>query len=341
VWLSARLPKASRREQERLLRFAFEDQLVQEPDSQHFRLTDHDGEQARVIVVARERLRQLLAQLAALGRAPQHMQSELEADPPQNGIWRLDIAATHGILRGGGANAFAIDLAGGEVPPALLAAAQTARTATRLPAKLVLRCAPEAPAIDAQAWENALGMPVELGPAYRWAQFEPGTNILQGEFRPAGQGGAVFKRLKAPLMLLGGVVALSLLASLGEVLWQRQQLSDTRGKMQTVFRSAFPNQPLVDAPAQMRSQLNQIRRTRGLLGDDDLLALLASVGEALGADARDAVSDLRYEAGRLELTLAAQAAGDTDAIVKRLQARGLAAGKLADGKLALRREIGK
>jgi len=137
------------------------------------------------------------------------------------------------------------------------------------------------------------------------------------------------------------VIALNLLVSLGEVLWQRHQISDARSKMQTVFKSAFPNQPLVDAASQMRSQLNQVRRAHGLLGDDDLVALLASVGEALGADARDALAGLKYESGRLELTLAPQAIPNTDAIIKRLQARGLSAGRLADGKLALRRETNK
>ncbi len=341
VWLSARLPKAPKREQERLLRFAFEDQLVQEPDSQHLSLTDHAGEEARVIVVARERLRQITAQLAALGRAPALLWSELDAEEPPDGIWRLDVAATHGVLRGSGVNAFALDLCGADAPPALLATVAAAREANRLPSTLVLCRAAGAPAIAPSAWQDALALPLTAGPAYRWAEQATGSNLLHGEFRGASQHGAVIKQMRPALWLLAGAIAASFLVSVGEVLWQRHQLADAQAKMQAVFKATFPNQPLVDAPAQMRSQLNLARRAHGQLGDDDLVALLASVGEALGADARDALAGIKYEAGRLELTLAPQAVANTDAIVERLKTRGLAAGRLGDGKLALRREINK
>ena len=341
VWLTGRLPKASKREQERLLRFAFEDQLVLEPDSQHLTLTDHSGDTARVIVIARDRLRQIVAQLAALGRTPAYLRAELEGEDPAEGVWQLDLASGHGVLRGTGVNAFAFDLSDTAVPIALGATVAAAREANRLPATLVLRRGANAPAIDPKAWQDVLGVPVESGSTYRWTELAPGSNLLHGEFRAASQHGAVIKQMRPALWLLGSVIALNLLVSLGEVLWQRHQISDARTKMQTVFKSAFPNQPLVDAPAQMRSQLNQVRRAHGLLGDDDLVALLASVGEALGADARDALGGLKYESGRLELTLAPQAIPNTDAIIKRLQARGLTAGRLADGKLALRRETNK
>ncbi len=341
VWLSARLPKVSKREHERVLRFAFEDQLVQEPDSQHLTLTDHSGETARVIVVACDRLRQIVAQLSALGRMPAILRAELEGDEPNNGVWRFDMAAHHGVLRGTGVNAFPIDLADNHAPSSLVAVIAAARTANSLPARLTISRAPSAPTIDAAAWQATLGLPVEMGPAYRWATLPTGTNLLHGEFRHSGGRNALLRQMRPALLLITTALIVNLVASLVTVLWQRQQIADTRSNMQTVFKSAFPNQPLVDASAQMRSQLNQMRRSRGLLGDDDLVALLATVGEALGADARDSLGSIKFESGRLELTLTPQAIPNIDAMIKRLQARGLSVGRLGDGVLALRRDITK
>ena len=91
----------------------------------------------------------------------------------------------------------------------------------------------------------------------------------------------------------------------------------------------------------MRQQLNLERARHGLLRDDDALALLAQAAEALGTDAAGGVAALRYEDGRLDLTLNGPAAARAEAVVGLLTARGLLADLRRDGAsthLLLRRE---
>lgn len=340
VWLGTRLPRASKREQDRLIRFALEDQLVQEPDSQHYTITDRDGESARVLVATRERLRQVVSQLEALGRAPKRALAEVQlANTVGEGEWALHCGAEQAIVVGVTATPFAFDLDNTAPPPLLVTAAQQAREANRLPARCVVHRAPGTPAFDIAHWQDTLAVPVEEGAPYQWAAFSGGTNLLHDEFMPDQERTAWLRRARPVLWVMAAAIAVELLLSAGQTLWQRQQLKDARNRMQTVFRTAFPNQPLVDPAAQMRSQLNQLRRAHGQLGDDDAITLLAQVGEALGGDARDALDAAKYENGRLELTLSPRMAVSIGSISQRLSARGLMVAPQGENRIAVRKEV--
>lgn len=340
VWLTARLPKASKREQDKLIRFALEDQLVQEPDSQHYTITDRDGDSARVLVTARDRLRQIVAQLDALGRAPSRAFAEVQTAPDApEGEWALHCSRHQAIVSGVTPTPFAFDLDDGAVPALLQAAASQARDENRLPARCVVHRSASASEIDPQSWEGALSIPVEEGPAYKWSTVSSGINLLHGEFMPDKARAAWLRRARPVLWVVGAAICVELVLSVGQVMWQRAQLKDSRDRMQTVFKTAFPNQPIVDPAAQMRSQLNQLKRAHGQLGDDDVIALLAQVGEALGGDARDALDGLKYEGGRLELTLSARAAGSLSSITQRLTARGLLVAQQGENRIAVRKEV--
>lgn len=340
LWLAAKLPRAPRREQDRLVRFALEEHLVQEPDSQHFTITDRDEEGARVLVVARERLQQIAAQLTALGRPPLHAYAELQTIAPAQEGWLLTLGSRHAVISGAAATPFSLDVDADLAPPTgLIATVALARHQNRLPAQIVVRCAHDAPKIDLAAWSEALALPCERGEDYRWAAFSGASNLLQGEFSPSQNKGRILRRIRPALWLAGGMLALEMVFSVGQIFWQNHQISQARKAMQGIFLSSFPNQPVVNATAQFRSQLSQIRHAHGQLGDDDMLSLLAVVGETLGGDARDALEGFRYEDGRLELTVSPRTAATLPALIDRLRARGLQVGKLADNKIALRRDI--
>ncbi|WP_374399746.1 type II secretion system protein GspL [Niveibacterium sp.] len=340
VWLSARLPRAPKREQDKLVRFALEDQLVQEPDSQHYTITDRDGDLARVLVCARERLRQIVAQLDALGRAPSRAVAEIQAvGPTAEGEWVLHCGPAQAVASGIGPAPFALDLDGSAAPSLLIAAAAHARETNRLPSRCLLHRAPDSTAVDCAAWQSALGIPVEEGAAYQWSSLSNGTNLLHGEFMPDKERSAWLRRAKPVLWAAGAAIALELLLSTGQVLVQRAELRDARERMQTVFKTAFPNQPIVDPAAQMRSQLNQLKRAHGQLGDDDALALLALVGDALAGEARDGLDGLKYENGRLDLTLSPRLSGNIATVQQRLTARGLMVVQQGNNQLAIRKEV--
>ncbi|WP_374605262.1 type II secretion system protein GspL [Niveibacterium sp.] len=340
VWLSARLPRAPKREQDKLVRFALEDQLVQEPDSQHYTITDRDGDAARVLVCARDRLRQIVAQLDALGRAPIRALAEIQTvGAAAEGEWVLHCGPAQAVASGIGPTPFALDLDGTAPPSLLIAAAAHARETNRLPGRCVVHRAPDSVELDCEAWQHVLGIPVEEAAPYQWSAFSTGTNLLHGEFMPDKERSAWLRRAKPVLWAAGAAIALELLLSTGQVLVQRGQLKDARERMQAVFKTAFPNQPIVDPAAQMRSQLNQLKRAHGQLGDDDALALLSLVGEALAGDARDGLDGLKYENGRLDLTLSPRLSANIATVQQRLTARGLIVVQQGDKQLAIRKEV--
>ena len=347
LWLEVPLPRAARRDLPRLLAYALEDRLLKDPDSQHLTVSHRrpaeDGERdlAGVLVVARERLRLVVAQLAAIGRQPQRVLAEVQTAPADPQGWQLSLSADGAVLRTGPDAGLAID--GDILVPLLAQQAATARAANKAPAGIGLHIAAGMPAPDLAGLQTETGIETVAGTPYRWwqgADRKP-ANLLHGEFAPSARGGAWLGRLGPALALGGGALALWLIANVGEVLWMKHQAGDIDGRIERIYRTSFPNTPVVAPAAQMRQQLNQERARHGLLRDDDALALLAQAAEALGTDAAAGIVALRYEEGRLDLTLGGAAAARAEAVVGLLASRGLLADLRQDGNaphLLLRRE---
>ena len=82
-------------------------------------------------------------------------------------------------------------------------------------------------------------------------------------YSPAEQWGLA--RL-APAAWVGGfALALWFAVGVGEVLWLKHQQSGIEERIERVYRSSFPNSPVVAPAAQMRQQLNLERARHGLL----------------------------------------------------------------------------
>lgn len=301
LWLETSLPRAARRDAPRLLAYALEDRLLSDPDSQHLSISHRrpaeGGETLGVLVVARERMRQLLAQLQAIGRLPRAFYSELQWVPGDDENWHVALGAGSAIIRSGTHAAHAVD--GALLQPVLEQQLAAARSANRLPQQVVVHAAPGV------AVPELAGLAlVAAGKPYLWWQGANGAaacNLLHDEFAVAGRRSPLSPELRRPLLLAGLALAVWLLAGLGETLWRQHQLADLQARQARTFQTAFPNMPAIAPAAQMRQQLNLQRARHGLLRDDDALALLAVLGEALGSDATDNLSSLRFVDGRLDL----------------------------------------
>lgn len=336
LWLEVPLPRAARRDLPRLLAYALEDRLLKDPDTQHLTLThrrpsdDSDKDLAGVLVIARERLRNLAAQLAAIGRAPRRVMAEVQTAPPGGDNWQLSLGPAGAILRCDGHGGLALDI--DILAPLVAAQATAARAANRAPGGLEVRAAPGHALPDLPALEADSGLPTQPGAPYLWWQGATGkaANLLNGDFAPRSSS----HRLAAigkPLALAGAALGIWLAATVGEVLWLKHSLSGIGERIERVYRSSFPNAPAIAPAAQMRQQLNLERARHGLLRDDDALALLARATEALGNDAAGSVAALRYEEGRLDLTLSGQGAARAEAVVGLLASRGVLADLRRDG----------
>lgn len=347
LWLEVPLPRAKRGDLPRLLAYALEDRLLKDPDTQHLSVShrrpagDGERELTGVLVVARERLRQVTAQLAAIGRPPRRVLAEVQTAPAGGEAWQLSLSAGGAILRSSSEAGIALDA--DILVPLLAAQAATARAANTAPSHVALHLAPGCPAPYLAALQAEAGLDIRPASPYLWWQGASGkaANLLHGEFAFREQGGGWLARL-APAAWVGGcALALWFAVGVGEVLWLKHQQSGIEERIERVYRSSFPNSLVVAPAAQMRQQLNLERARHGLLRDDDALALLAQAAEALGTDAAGGVAALRFEDGRLDLTLNGPAAARAEAVVGLLAARGLLADLRRDGAtthLLLRRE---
>ncbi|HNK17303.1 MAG TPA: type II secretion system protein GspL [Piscinibacter sp.] len=347
LWLKVALPRGVRRDLPRLMAYALEDRLLKDSETQQLTLShrrplaEGERDQAGVLVVARDRLRQISAQLAALGRPPQRVLSELQTAPAGTDGWHLSIGAEGAVLRTHADAGLALDI---DVLEQLLAQqAVRARAADSAPKHISLHVAPGVSAPDVVRLQQETGLPVHLTNAYHWWQAvdRKAANLLHGELAFRGGDSGWLGQFRPALAVAGAALAVWLMVQVGEVLWMKHRLNQIHERIERVYLTTFPNGPVVAPAAQMRQQLNLARTRHGLLRDDDALALLALAAEALGTQAAGGIAGLRFEEGRLNLTLAEPAAARGEAVVGLLTSRGLLADLHKDGAtthLLLRRE---
>ncbi|MCK0511162.1 type II secretion system protein GspL [Aromatoleum buckelii] len=318
-----RIPKAARREQERLLRYALETQLLKDVDAQHLAVTHQRGEgaglEAGVLVISRARLRTVLARLAEVGRVPLRAVAELQAVPDAGSSWTLALGPTGGgILRVDATHAFVADA--GALADILAHALLQARASGAEPDALEVRRAPTAPgSVEPAALAGAVaGLRVEAGSAYRWWETPAGSaDLLHGEFAPSQRGSAARQAVRRPLILAAVSVAVFVAVNLAFVLWQRHELDGIEERMRRLFVTAVPDTPAIAPALQLRRHLDEARSLHGELREDDLLALLWAYTEIGGSAAPASVRTLDYEAGQLKLTLDAAAASEVAVLEKR------------------------
>lgn len=313
--LPARLPKGARSRPTEVIAYALEDQLAGDAEDEHFVLGADERTQdevvTRVWVISRARLKAVLAALSALGRTPRRAVGELVLMPLAGDGWSVCLHADGitGCLRIGPEEGCSLDLADPAQPPLeLMLALQAARKEGRAPRVIEVHPArgraPGFTAADAALWQQALGVPVRPGGEFVWFErsAEPARNLLTGEFAALRASDSDWGRLKPALLLGLAALVLYSVFSFGEWMWLAGQRDDLREQMTAIFRSAYPQaQAIVDPPLQMRRLADQAERERGRLGSDDFLPLLATASDVLAG--RGALNHVRYEQGRLEITL--------------------------------------
>jgi len=337
--LQVQLPKGARARPTEVIAYALEDQLIGEADAEHFVVgaegaaTGDNTAPTPVWVLARARLKALLAALTALGRRPQRVISELQLAPQRAGGWSVCLHGDNatGFARLGAEEGFAFDLAEVGLPPMeLRLALQAARQGSSVPLAIdVFSARSKDQAFDADAgaaWQTALAVPVRPAGEYVWRErpAQDARNLLSGEFAPPRAANSGWGSFKPALWLGLGALVVYCLFSFGEWIWLDRQGEQLRRQMMESFRAAYPQaQTIVDPPLQMQRLNDQLRRTRGQLGSADFMPLLAAATEALGAQGRP--RSLGYEDGRLELTLLLADNAAVERAHKSLTSRGLSA----------------
>lgn len=323
------LPKARRQDRERLIAYALEERLPTETERQHFTLVEQDGERAVIAIVEAASLRRVVETCAAIGQPLDAVFGRLQCLPRLAGT---AVCVDEGAMRywrwpdGSG---FCEDcLPAAEEPVSWLAEKH------RQAAKIERVLGPSSVAA-------AFGLPLADAEPLPWFATAAATNLLHGAFSPRQAAGSWRQYLRWPLWIAGGALALHLSAGVVSAMVAGQAENQLNTKTRAIFEASFPGAAVVDPVLQMRRQLNQLRPQNGGLRDDDMLALLAGLADALGTDSRDAISSMSYEAGALEVTLAPKPGQQNhQALIASLAMRGIAAQQPAGGSdhvLKLRR----
>ncbi|HSD38385.1 MAG TPA: type II secretion system protein GspL [Rhodocyclaceae bacterium] len=336
-WAQARLPQAKAREQLRALPFAMEEQLLREPDSQHFTPAYRDGENWSVLVIARERLKRLTAQFAALGRPLDAAWSALACLPLTPDGWTLAIDATHCLLRTSPARAVIDDApppdSGADALPAIISMLLAqAHAQGSLPARIVTMGA------GSEITTALAAHQLEVVPEMTWPWHsvpDDAANLLHGEFRAAHARGELLRGLRPALILVAVVLVAHLVLGIGSALLRQHDLKEIKSRMTQLARTQLPGRALQDPALQLHRELQSQRQRRAQLADDDALALLSDLAVALGSDATASLQAVHYDGGSLVVTLAKPL--DVPALQSRLSARGVQSAVRNANVLALQR----
>ena len=330
AWLRTLLPGNARGDLMRLLRYALEDQLIGDVDEQHFTVTGRNhtpaGVEVSVLVLARQRLRQLLAQMEALGRRPVRVVSALQTGAAApDGRWHLLVEPDHGcILHRPGLPAMAMD---GDSAAALIEHLVDTQIRTGgEPPGLNLHLSDGATAPDLSSLQSTNAMDLTQGPAHRWwADRRAAADLLHGDFSPGGGGSGLLRALRAPAALAALAALLLVGINTAEVVWQGQQLRDVEARMTRLFETTVPNTPAIAPAVQLRRSLDDARSHHGQLREDDFLSLLDALAEVGGAEIHGTVERVEYDSGTLRLDFIPESRVDTDLLRVRLATFGYSA----------------
>jgi len=321
------VPRTQQRRLGEALRYLAEDISLQEPERLHVAAAPGpDRDSLCLGLIERPWLEQLLARLRRAGLVAESAYPEtlLPALAPRT--WTVVWAGNESFVRTAEHEASMLDLAEpGAAPAALRLALEQASARGSAPQALVVRCAPDVPAPDLAAWSDALGLPVEDGPAWQWAsaQPRPAFELLQGEF--ASRRGALpwLSGLRAAAILALAFAALNSLALALDWHAKARERDALLAQMRGLYRETFgENAVVVDAPLQMQRALGQLRERSGRIGPADFVALAGIAAGVLPPASRQRVEGLTYDAGTLTLTLRPSDGEPPAALLAQLRARG-------------------
>jgi general secretion pathway protein L len=321
-----------------------EEQLLDEPTALHLALQPDAASAAKPWVMACDR-GWLTAWLEALSEAGLQVKRIVPAHTPETLAQQVHVVgdADRPELIG-----LQSPADGAQMQPGVLACALSPVASTLL-GELSERTVLAEPAV-AEVAEAQLGRAVVLQPrAERLLQAAAGSwNVAQFELaaRVRGPRWSLARAwlgilLQAPQWRAArwSALALVLINLVGLNAWAlhtRQGLQQQGAQLRSLLTQTFRNIPVVvDAPAQMARQVQDLQRNRGALSPQAMEALLNHVAALAPPSFR--ITGLDYAGGELQLSAAAMSTAEQTRLVQALKARGVQA-QWQGGRWTLRAE---
>lgn len=318
LFTQVQLPAVGQQKMRELLAYAVEDKLLTEPDKAYtVAATRKPNGETPVAIIDKAWLRQQLATLRQHGIQADKMFAETLLPPLDNTAWSLVWNGQGGFVRSGLHAGFVVDGGDAQTPPmALRLALDEARASHTTPARLVIYHTPGAPV---PIWPD---MDAELRGNWSWQSADTTNsaafNLLQGEFAPPSKARAWTQQWRPALAVLGVIVAVHFLATLGDWLQLKREHNRLQSAMVTTFKQAFPEAvAIVDPALQMRRNLADLQRARGLPDSTDFLPLLAQAAPVLR---QGHIQSLQYTQDQLAFDLLLSDTAQLDELRQQLRA---------------------
>ena len=314
------LPAVRQGKLREMLAFAVEDKLLTEPDKIHVvAATRTQGGDTAVAIIDRAWLHQQLKYLQQQKIRPDKMLAETLLPHLKNHAWSMVWNGQGGFVRTGQNAGIVVDGGDTHTPPmALTLALEEARTLKSAPTRIVLYHTQGA---VAPAWTNSLNLDIEQAGVWSWQNAEidglSTLNLLQGEFAPPNKSQGWLKHLRPAFMLLGIIVGVHLLATIADWAQLRHRQNQLQNEMVTTFKQTFPEATaIVDPALQMRRNLSELQRARGVMGSADFLSLLALTAPVIH---QAKIQTLQYGQDKLQLELLLRDSIQLDALREQLR----------------------
>ena len=296
-------PRAQQRRIFGALRFLVEDSIIPDPERVHVAMESTPATDSLCVgIIDRQWLQLVLSKLARAGLAARSAWPECLLPELLPRTWTVVWNGSDGFARTAELEGLALDSTDhGEVPVSLRLALNRG-----VPDRILLRAASGVALPDAQRWSAALGVPVEVGPPWRWAEApgRPRLDLLQGEFAPRRGEHGWMARLQRPALLAGALLVVISCGIAAEWAAKSRERRTLLAEMQGIYRETFgEGAVLVDPLLQMQRALAELRSRSGEASPGDFLPLLGKLSEHLLDPARQRIESITYERGALSISL--------------------------------------
>ena len=323
-FISAQLPPGSHAKILNALPFLVEAGLISAPEETHAVLASQSEAKIVVAVIKKAWMTSVLERLARTEIFPIRMFPEtLLPNLPHDG-WAMVSRGHESFIRTSNNQGIPLDVdAGVEAPPFVLAMALTQSGETQRPVSIDIYG--EFP-IHATEWASQLGVLIVRPSQQEWfvSRTKPVVNLLQGEFQPSGAISRNLIAFKPAAITLAVLLLMQICFSMMDYAIKGRQNHNLDQAMVTQFKASFPNATaIVDAPLQMKRNLDDLKHGAGQSSNADFLPLLAAITPNIGAISVERLKGMDYQNGKLVLNLLMPDMEQAQAMRQRLSTAGL------------------
>ena len=286
-----KLPKVNAATIRALLPFAVEDRLLADPANIHA-VAGHAGAPGETVVavIDREWLQAMLDALARYSIRPARAWPESCLLAGGRGDWNLVWGDKRGMLvDDDGVSATFDHDSSGTYPLALRLALDEAATRGERPSTVRVHNQGGIALPELTRWSADSG--VAFTPGSQWEKLSRGEpsdkciDLMQGEF--SASRARAWRLPRAAVMLAVVVAALQVTLVTVDAMRLRHEKKTLESQRETLFRTAFPEaKAVVDPELQMRRNLAELKRTRGMTGGDGFLGMLSHAAQLSSQPAR-------------------------------------------------------